>query len=83
MLAVNKYAQTYIDGCRSKIDVQISAYKNAVTAAKDLDRSSDTQLDPEIEAFEPVFFNNMVLLLDYYFVHRLTGLGEEGWQSSE
>ena len=70
MLAVNKFPQTYIDGCRSKVDAQISAYKDVVTAAKDLDRSGGTRLDPEIEAFEPVFFNNMVLLLDYYFVHR-------------
>lgn len=65
MLAVNKYPQTYIDGCRSKVDVQISAYKDVVRAAR---------RDPGIEAFEPMFFNNMVLLLDHYFVHRTRAL---------
>src|SRR5437016_215222 len=34
---------------------------------------------PRMEAFEARFFNDQVLLLDYMFVHRLTGIeGKDG-----
>jgi hypothetical protein len=70
MLSVSTYPQEYIDDCRSRIDSQLSAYNDLVTAARDAGPTSETRLDSALEAFEPMFFNNMVLVLDHYFCHR-------------
>ena len=69
MLCINNYTQKYIDECRSKVKSQISAYKNLVTTAESQNETNKTKLKAAIELFEPVFFNNMVLVLDTYFVH--------------
>ena len=61
MLGMKNYTREYIDGCRSRVDSDLVAYRNLVAADK-------THLDSD---FEPVFFNTMVLLLDHFFVHRL------------
>jgi hypothetical protein len=34
ILGVNKYTRKYIDECRSKVDLQISAYKKLVTTSR-------------------------------------------------
>lgn len=70
MLSINKYAQEYVDECRSKIARQISAYTDLVSVARDVDRTNEARLDSSTEAFEPLFFNHMVLALDHYFCHR-------------
>ena len=70
MLSVNHYPQTYVDGCRARVDTQISAYQDLIAAAKDLDRSGRPRLGAAIATFEPLFFNNMVLVLDDSFLHR-------------
>jgi hypothetical protein len=70
MLCVNNYTQKYIDECRSKVKSQLSAYKNLITTAGSKNVTNETKLNAAIESFEPVFFNNMVLVLDTYFVHR-------------
>ncbi|MGH2632336.1 MAG: hypothetical protein ACRDG3_02895 [Tepidiformaceae bacterium] len=51
------YTREYFDDCRARLDRDLAAY-NALAA-------------PIPTAFESAFFNNMVLLLDYLFVHRL------------
>ena len=70
MLCVNNYTQEYIDECRLRLTAQVSAYQALVLAAKNQTTIEEPQLNTAINAFEPHFFNNMVLALDSYFVHR-------------
>jgi hypothetical protein len=79
MLGVKKYTQTYIDECRSKVNVQLSTYNNLITTARNPVGKNEKSLNSAIESFEPVFFNNLVLLLDALFVHRLRFIeGKDG-----
>jgi len=61
MLSKNNYSQNYINACRAKVEQQIIAYDNLIGMISK---------NPALEAFEPVFFNNMVLALENYFMHR-------------
>ncbi|MGZ5317213.1 MAG: hypothetical protein ACXWZD_02205 [Actinomycetota bacterium] len=73
MLAVNHYDKAYIDGCRARIDAKVAAFRDVVKAG------SGPKLGAAIEAFEPRFFNALVLQLDYSFVHRTRNLeGKDG-----
>jgi hypothetical protein len=66
MLGMKTYPQKYIDACRARVDADLRAYRKQVGKA------------PSKE-FEARFFNDQVLLLDYMFVHRLTGIeGKDG-----
>jgi len=66
MLGMKSYARDYIRACRARVDADLRTYrKHAGTAAS--------------REFEARFFNDQVLLLDYMFVHRLTGIeGKDG-----
>lgn len=74
MLAVKNYSQQYIDECREKINLLLSTYKDLVTTSKEQGGSDNTKLNSAIEMFEPNFFNNMLLALNDYFLHRMRGL---------
>ncbi len=77
MLGRNSYDQDYIDHCRSLITDQLAAYDELIGAAQN--GKGGAQLDGAIEGFEPRFFNNLVLVLDNLFVHRLRTLeGKDG-----
>ncbi len=76
MLAVKTYAQEYIDECRARMDAQLATYKKVVSAAG-TDKASSTR--SAVEAFAPLFFNNLTLVLDAYFVHRTRAIeGKDG-----
>ncbi len=63
---MKKYAKDYIAACRARVDADQRAYRSQVGKAPS-------------EDFEAHFFNDQVLLLDYMFVHRLTGIeGKDG-----
>jgi hypothetical protein len=76
MLSVSKYTQEYVDQCRASIDSQISAYEDLVTAAAS---TGEPRVEAALQAFEPTFFNSMVLVLDHHFLHRARNIeGKDG-----
>jgi hypothetical protein len=72
MLAMNSYPQAYIDACRARVDSQLAAFRK-LAAAKKRAAGKEPSLDAAFEAFETTFFNNMVIVLEGYFVHRTRG----------
>jgi hypothetical protein len=63
---MKKYTKDYIAACRARVEADQRAYRSQVGKAPSKD-------------FEARFFNDQVLLLDYMFVHRLTGIeGKDG-----
>src|SRR5438552_15683796 len=64
MLGMKKYPKAYIAACRARVEANLRAYRREVgqKASKE---------------FENRFFNDQVLLLDYMFVHRLSGIEAE------
>jgi len=63
---MKKYPKDYIAACRARVDANLRAYRSQVG-------KTPTQ------EFEARFFNDQVLLLDYMFVHRLSGIeGKDG-----
>lgn len=55
MLSMNRYGQDYVDYCRSRIALQVSACEELVAAARDLAPTGEARLDSAIKAFEPMF----------------------------
>jgi len=71
MLGVKTYPKPYVKQCRAQIDAQLGAYTALAAAAKSKRAA--------IDAFEPLFFNNLTVVLDRCFVHRLRGVeGKDG-----
>ncbi len=63
---MKKYPKDYIAACRARVEADLRAYRTQAGKA------------PSKE-FEARFFNDQVLLLDYMFVHRFTGIeGKDG-----
>ncbi|MCT2590796.1 hypothetical protein LHJ74_12885 [Streptomyces sp. N2-109] len=70
MLCVNQYSREYITECRMAVDEDIASYRELATAVGGTSGKGKAQAAAALEAFEPVFFNNMVLAMDRYFEHR-------------
>jgi hypothetical protein len=68
MLGRKDYTQTELENATSAINKQLAAYKKL---AKAVDATADPKAAAALESFEPLFFNNMTLVLDRYFVHRI------------
>jgi len=71
MLGMRNYSREYVDDCRARVDLDLRAYKTMVAAAKGNAGSGKALPDSAVKDHEHRFFNNMILLLDYFFVHRL------------
>src|SRR5438094_7070691 len=66
MLGMKTYSQDYINACRARAEANLRAYRKQVGKAP-------------TKEFEDRFFKDQVLLLDYMFVHRLSGIeGRDG-----
>jgi hypothetical protein len=68
MLGRKTYTQEELDHARTAIERQRAAYDDL---AKAVHATSDPKATAALEAFEPLFFNNMTIVLDRYFVHRV------------
>jgi len=69
MLGRKDYTQEELDHAKTVIKEQLAAYRKLVKA---LDGASeDPKVAAALESLEPQLFNNMTLVLDRYFVHRL------------
>jgi len=77
MLGRKNYSQEELDHGKAAVDQQLAAYKTLVKALASA--TTDKKVNSALEAFEALFFNNMTLVLDRYFVHRLrTVTGKDG-----
>ena len=82
MLGRKDYTQEEFDQCKATIDQQIAAYKALVKAVGGA--SADKKISAALVAFEVRFFNNMVLVLDRFFVHRIRPVaGKDGYPLNE
>ena len=74
MLGRNSFTQDEVDHAKALIAQQIAAYR-ALAKVAGADKKGPAALD----TFEPLFFNNMALALDRYFVHRIRPVtGKDG-----
>jgi hypothetical protein len=69
MLGRKDYTREELDHSKAEVKQQLSAYKKLVKSVAGA--TTDKKVDAAREAFEPLFFNNMVLVLDRPFVHRV------------
>lgn len=70
MLGRNSYTIEEVAHAKASMAAQRSAYDGLLATAKD---------GAAVDAFEPLFFNNLALALDRYFVHRVRGVaGKDG-----
>jgi hypothetical protein len=76
MTSTNRYDPSYVDACRASVERQITAYDALTQVARDL---GEAPLHETLATFEPLFFTNMVLVLDAYFADRnQTMEGQDG-----
>jgi hypothetical protein len=68
MLGRKDYTREEHDHANSMIAAQLAAYDSLAASEH---AASDPKLSAALEEFETLFFTNMVLVLDRYFVHRL------------
>jgi len=62
MLGRKTYTQEELDHAKASVATQLGAYGALASVAAETS---------ELAAFEPLFFNNMALVLDRLFVHRV------------
>ena len=59
-----------VQACRDEIAAQIRAYRDLVGAASKASGMSLTRIDAALAAFEPAFFNNLLIALAARFAGR-------------
>jgi hypothetical protein len=69
MLGRKNYTQEEFDHAKAAINQQLAAYEKLVKAVGS--NSTDKKVGSALAAFGPLFFNNLLLALDRYFVHRV------------
>ena len=62
-----------VQAARDEIAAQIRAYRDLVGAASKASGMSLTRIDAALAAFEPAFFNNLLIALDARLRRRVSG----------
>jgi hypothetical protein len=76
MLGRNSFTREEFDHSKAAIVQQLAAYE---TLAKAAAATTEKKVNSALDAFEPLFFNNLLLALDRYFVHRVRPVtGKDG-----
>lgn len=79
MLGMREYDGDYIDACRARVETQTAMFREVAQAARDHGDADLSGLEGALESLESEYFNNMLLVLEGYFVHRLRGVeGTDG-----
>jgi hypothetical protein len=76
MLGRKNYTKEEYENGRRVIQRQLAAYSKIAGGATR--NGADGKGDTALQAFETEFFNNMALVLDRLYVHRLSGKDYEG-----
>jgi hypothetical protein len=67
------------DECRSNLESHLAASKTLLSTARGKTGTGNAAFDSAVACFEPLFFNNLVVVLDGFFVHRSRTLeGKDG-----
>jgi hypothetical protein len=70
MSASHRISAARVQACRAEVASQIQAYRDLVGAASKASGMSLTRIDAALAAFEPAFFNNLLIALQARFVHQ-------------
>jgi hypothetical protein len=63
--------QDYIDTCRARVESQIVAFREFAAAVSRVGIEDHPGLESMLESLEYDYFNNLVIVLDAYFVDRV------------
>jgi hypothetical protein len=69
MLGRKDYTQAEYDQARAVVAEQIASFKELAGLVGN--GGGDTKASSALDEFEAVYFNNMAIVLDRYFVHRI------------
>ncbi len=69
------FTRASLQACRDDVAAQIQAYRDLVGAASKASGMSLTRIDAALAAFEPAFFNNLLVALDARFAGRPSASG--------
>ncbi|MGO4597613.1 hypothetical protein [Terrabacter sp. 2RAF25] len=72
MLGTKEYEPDYLDACRSRVESQVAMFREVAQAARDHGDADVSALEGALESLEYEYFNNMVIVLEGYFIHRLS-----------
>lgn len=79
MREMRVYGQDYLDACQSRSETQVAMWREVAGAARDHGDADVSELEGALDSLESEYFNNMLIVLDGYFVHRLRGVeGKDG-----
>ncbi len=69
MVSIHRYSREYVLACRTALAKQVGAFQAFAAAG-----AKDAAISATLAAFEPMYFNGLLLVLHGYFVDRARSL---------